>query len=50
VRCWDGQPVPDELRVRTDRELERLQMVTEQIKFLEKVRFDRSYGRLLEPF
>lgn len=38
VRCWDGQPVPDELRVRTDRELERLQMVTEQIKFLEKER------------
>jgi len=38
VRCWDGQPVPDELRVRTDRELERLHMVTEQIKFLEKER------------
>jgi transposase len=38
VCCWDGQPVPDELRVRIDRELERLQMVTEQIKFLEKER------------
>ena len=38
VRCWDGQPVPDELRVRTDRELERLQMVTDQIKCLEKER------------
>jgi transposase len=38
VRCWDGQPVPAEMRVRTDRELERLQMVTEQIKCLEKER------------
>ena len=36
--CWNGQPVPAELRVRIDREFERLQMVTEQIKFLEKER------------
>lgn len=41
VRCWDGQPVPVELHVRIDRELERLQMVTEQIKFLEKERVMR---------
>ncbi|MBT8370858.1 MAG: IS110 family transposase [Deltaproteobacteria bacterium] len=41
VCCWDGQPVPAELRVRIDRELERLQMVTEQIKFLEKERVMR---------
>jgi len=45
VCCWDGQPVPDELRIRIDRELERLQMVTEQIKFLEK---DREM-RLKDP-
>ena len=38
VCCWDGQPVPAELRVRIDREFERLQMVTEQIKLLEKER------------
>jgi transposase len=45
VCCWDGQPVPTELRIRIDRELERLQMVTEQIKFLEK---DREM-RLKDP-
>jgi transposase len=38
VCCWNGQPVPAELRVRIDREFERLQVVTEQIKFLEKER------------
>lgn len=38
VYCWNGQPVPVELRVRIDREFERLQMVTEQIKFFEKER------------
>lgn len=38
VYCWNGQPVPVELSVRIDREFERLQMVTEQIKFLEKER------------
>ena len=38
VCCWNGQPVPAELHVRIDREFERLQMVTEQIKFLEKER------------
>jgi transposase len=38
VCCWNVQPVPAELRVRIDREFERLQMVTEQIKLLEKER------------
>jgi transposase len=38
VFCWNGQPVPAALRVRIDREFERLQMVTEQIKCLEKER------------
>lgn len=38
VCCWNGQPVPAELRVRIDREFERLQMVIEQIKLLEKER------------
>ena len=38
VCCWNGQPVPAELSIRIDREFERLQMVTEQIKFLEKER------------
>ena len=38
VCCCNGQPVPAELRVRIDREFERLQVVTEQIKFLEKER------------
>jgi transposase len=38
VRCWNGQPVPTELRARIDREFERLQMATAQIKSLEKER------------
>ena len=38
VCCWNGQPVPAELCVRINREFERLQMVTEQIRFLEKER------------
>lgn len=34
-RCWDGQPLPRELRQRLGRECERLQLVAQQLAALE---------------
>ena len=40
VRKWDGLALPDSLRARLQREYERLQMVQEQIKGLERERVE----------
>ena len=36
VRCFDGQPIPAEIRSELEREYERLQLVEQQIKGIEK--------------
>ncbi len=40
IRLWDGSPLPPGLRIRLDREYERMQLVQEQIKVLETERLD----------
>lgn len=40
IRLWDGSPLPPGLRIRLDREYERMQLVQEQIKVLERERLD----------
>ena len=40
LRCWDGQPLPQELRQRLQREAQRLRLVLQQLALLE--------GQLLE--
>jgi len=41
LRTWDGQPLPVDFKVRLVREYERLQLVWEQIKSIEKERQER---------
>jgi transposase len=35
LRCWDGQPLPQELHQRLQREAQRLQLVQQQLKLLD---------------
>src|SRR4029077_21270382 len=41
VRLWDGSALPASLRSRLERELERLELVEEQIRTLERSRRDQ---------
>lgn len=41
VRCWDGKPLPDEIRTELLRELDRLDLIREQVRSLERKRHER---------
>ena len=41
VRCWDGQLLPDDIRAELLRELDRLDLIREQVHSLERRRRDR---------
>jgi len=41
LKIWNGQPIPEELKTRVQREYERLRMVEQQILFLEKEKRER---------
>jgi len=41
VRMWDGNPLPESLRSRLERELERLELVEDQIRTLDQRRRDQ---------
>ncbi len=43
--CWDGSPLPPELKARIDRDLERLALLQRQIKELERARVQQTRPR-----
>lgn len=41
VRCWNGQPLPDEIQAELRRELDRLELIRHQVRDLERLRKQR---------